>query len=154
MKKIKNRFHKAILTFLILYYSLSTIGHRLAYATDKQWSGGGDGVSWDGDANWSPSGTPAASDNASIDVQSSAVVISKNFNAKSLTVGGRTTSGLTASNFVYGTISPANNTDNALYIRKDGSITLQGAGTITLKGKFKNSEETLSDEPSFMFGAE
>ncbi len=125
-----------------------------AQAADKQWSGAGDAASWSDASNWFPASIPSTSDDVSIDATSASVLASATFSAKSLTVGGRQTSTFTTDNFVYGTITPTKNTDNALYIRKDGAVTLKGTGDITLKGAFKNSEESLTSEPAFMFGVE
>ncbi len=127
---------------------------RLSSASDKQWSGKGDAASWEDKSNWSPAVAPTASDDIIIDDEGANAAISKTFNAKSVTVGGRKTSSLTKVNFVYGTVIPAKNTDNALHIRKNSSVTMQGVGAVTLKGAFKNSEESPPDEPAFMFGAE
>lgn len=125
-----------------------------AQADEKQWSAGGDAASWEDASNWYPAVVPTTSDDVSIDAQNASALASKTFVAKSLIVGGRKESSFTSADFVYGTVTPAQNTDNALLIRKDGSVTLKGAGDITLKGAFKNSEESLPTEPSFMFGAE
>ena len=126
------------------------------YAADKQWSGAGDASSWSDASNWYPSGVPSSSDDVSIDAIGTSVNAQAlaTFYAKSLTVGGTNESNFTTDNFVYGTVAPAKNTDNALYIRKNGAVTLKGVGDITLKGAFKNSEESQTSEPSFMFGAE
>jgi hypothetical protein len=128
-----------------------------AWADYKQWSGKYDAVSWSKDGNWFSSGIPTLSDNTTVNTTAANVVISNvfgGFKAKDLAVGGRADSTVTAENFVYGFIEPASGTDNALLIRKGGLVVLQGAGVITLKGKFKNSEETIPDEPALMFGAE
>ena len=124
------------------------------YAAEKQWSGGGDAASWEDSSNWSPLGVPSASDDVTIDTKSADVVATKTFNAKTLAVGGRQESNFTTQDFVYGTMSPSAHTDIGLHIKKDGFVTLKGSGDITLKGSFKNSEESLPSEPSFMFLAE
>ncbi len=124
-----------------------------ANADEKQWGGGGDGVSWEDLDNWSPAAIPTLSDAVTISAANADVVASETFSAKSITVGGRGVANFTSIDFVYGTITPAENTDNALFIRKDGTVTMKGTGDITLKGAFKNSEETLTNEPAFMFQA-
>jgi len=124
------------------------------YAGDKQWSSGGDGSSWADASNWFPDAIPTASDNVSIDTEDADVTASETFSAQSLTIGGREESAFTTADFVYGKIAPDDSTQEALYIRKDGAVTLAGPGTITLEGAFKNSQEALSSEPAFMFGIE
>jgi hypothetical protein len=148
------KFHRLLLIFILCICGLGTVDCRLSSADDKQWSGKGDAVSWEDGSNWAPSITPTSSDDIIIDDEGANVAIFKTFNAQSVTVGGRKTSALTNEHFVYGTIKPGKNTDNALHIRKHGSVTMQGVGAITLKGAFKNSEESPPDEPAFMFGAE
>lgn len=150
-------YQRVSASILIIYGIILLLFSTQARAEDKQWTGTYDASSWGNDANWFSSGVPTVSDDATITVQDASVLISdasKAFNAKSITVAGRADSTLTAADFVYGLISPSAATDNALYIRKGGNVILQGTGTITLKGRFKNSEETLPDEPAFMFGAE
>lgn len=143
-----------VLTFILFLVFLCAA----AYAGEKQWSGKGDGASWEDTSNWYPEGIPAASDDISIDATGVAsgadVLASRTFSVKSLTVGGKKESVFTSADFVYGTISPAQKTDDAIYIRKEGSVTLKGVGEITLKGSFKNSEESLASEPAFMFQLE
>jgi hypothetical protein len=124
------------------------------WAAEKQWGAGGDALSWEDATNWFPQVAPTTSDDIIIDVAGANVLISRTFYAQTLTMGGRNESSLTSADFVSGTISPTENTDDALHIRKGGAVTLEGAGIITLKGAFKNSEETLPDEPAFMFKAE
>lgn len=128
-----------------------------AWADTKQWSGEYDLSSWNKDNNWFPAGVPTTANDVIINGQSYNVVISdtaKVFKAKSIAMGGRQASTLTASNFVYGLISPADTADIALYTKKGGDVTLEGAGTITMTGSYKNSEETVPDEPAFVFKAE
>ena len=135
----------------VIILSLFFVGSTSA--DEKQWGGGGDGVSWEDLDNWSPAAIPALSDAVTISAANAEVVASETFSAKSITVGGRGAANFTSSDFVYGTITPLENTDNALFIRKDGLVTMKGTGDITLKGALKNSEETLVNEPSFMFQA-
>jgi hypothetical protein len=74
------------------------------------------------------------------------------FEARSVTLGGKKQSSLTVSNFAGGTVAPDNPTDLAIHNRRDGTLILKGsAGTLTLKGAYKDSEEVIPDEPSFMF---
>lgn len=134
---------------LILNLNLSIYG--LAVAADNQWSGAGDGIYWKDGQNWSRASVPAASDDVRISKEDADVYADETFNAKSLNVGGRGRAVFNSENFVYGNIAPAAGTDIALYIRKDGEVTLKGAGDITVKGQLKNSQETLVSEPSFMF---
>ena len=146
-------YTKVLLIFFILHCGLWTVDCRLSSASDKQWSGKGDAVSWEDNSNWSPAVAPTSSDDIIIDEEGAKAAISQTFNAKSVTVGGRKTSTLTKVNFVYGTIKPGKNTDDAFHIRKNGSVTMQGVGAVTLKGAFKNSEESPPDQPAFIFGA-
>jgi len=128
-----------------------------AWADYKQWSGKDDAVSWSKAGNWFSRGVPTLLDNVIVNKQDADVTISNmtgGFKAKDLTVGGRTDSTVTIGNFVYGSIEPASGTDSAIHIRKGGTVVLQGAGVITVKGKLENSEEPIPDEPAFMFGAE
>ena len=148
------KFFQLSLILIVVNYGLWTMDYGLLRADEKQWSAGGDGLSWEDSANWFPQVVPTASDDVSIDATNASVLAAKTFNARSLILGGREESAFTTADFVYGAIAPNKNTDNALYIKKDGSITLKGAGDITLKGAFKNSEESLPAEPAFMFSAE
>lgn len=125
------------------------------YAADKSWTGGGDGTYWSDTQNWFPVGVPTSADDVMIDLNNAGVICGKTFEAKSITMGGANTSALTSNDFIYGTVVPSSGSDNALYIRKNGSITLKGPGTLTLKGKFKNSEEEgPPGEEAFMFTLE
>ena len=142
------RISASILLSVVFFLAFSV------YAEEKQWSGGGDATYWKDEDNWSPAAVPTAADNATISKESASVYADETFNANELTVGGRGSAAFSSENFVYGEISPDAATDIALYIRKDGEVTLKGAGTLTLKGAFKNSQETLTSEPGFMFGVE
>lgn len=143
------RVSASIILLLSVVFSSASV-----YAAEKQWSGAGDGIYWKDGGNWVPDAAPTAADNVTIGEENANVYASETFNAKSLTVGGRGTAAFSSENFVYGNIAPDAGTDVALYIKKDGEVTLKGAGTVTLKGAFKNSQETLMSEPSFMFGVE
>ena len=135
-----------------LYFAL--IAAVPALAGEKAWSGEGDGITWADDENWSTESAPAVTDDASIDVEDSAVVCDQTFNARSITVGERNSSTLTIQNFVYGTIEPALSSDNAIVNAQNGKITLSGTGTVTVTGQYKDSEETTVSEPSFIFWVE
>ena len=156
-KKSLSPIQKVAVPFLIsvLICFFMTIS---VYADMKQWSGRTDALSWAKDGNWFPGAIPTLLDDVFIDLQDASVNISdyaKGFKAKSITAGGRTDSTLTMGSFVYGTITPENNTDNALYIRKGGTVIAQGGGgTVTLKGALKFYEADIPDEPAFIFGAE
>lgn len=124
-------------------------------AADKEWISAGDGTSWVDGKNWRPEGIPGLSDNVTIDYKDASVTCNRTFEAKSITVGGTTSSTLTKNDFISGTISPSSTSDDALHIRKNGLVTLKEKGTITLKGKFKStSEEGYPGEESFMFTLE
>ena len=145
---------KSVLLSVIISVTILIFLSFSVYADEKQWSGAGDGLYWKDDDNWSPAAVPTVSDDVTISKEDATVYASETFNAKSLTVGGRGTAAFSSENFVYGNIAPAAGTDIALYIRKDGEVTLKGAGDLTLKGAFKNSQEALVSEPAFMFGIE
>ncbi|MDD5270858.1 MAG: hypothetical protein PHE80_06710 [Candidatus Omnitrophica bacterium] len=125
-----------------------------AYCADKNWIGAGDASTWADPKNWNPEGAPTSADDVTIDLEGSSASASETFEAKSVTVGGGNTSVFSTENFVYGEISTASPSDEALYIKKAGTVVLNGAGTITLRGMFKNTEETVTGEESFMFTLE
>jgi hypothetical protein len=135
--------------FLVLFFLTLSIA-----SGEKQWTAGGDAISWEDITNWYPQAVPSPTDDVILDATGVNVLISRTFYAQTLKVGGRHDSNLAVADFVSGTISPASNTDDALYTRKGGFVTLNGDGIVLLKGSYKNSEETLSDEPAFMFRAE
>jgi hypothetical protein len=123
-----------------------------AYAADKSWNAQGDQVDWFDDSNWLPAGAPSASDSAKIDMLDASVDLSKNYEIQSLTLGGKRASHLSVSNFTSGNITPGDVTKDAVINRKDGLLTLKGsAGRMTLRGTYKDTEEVIPDEPSFMF---
>ena len=124
----------------------------LAVAAEKNWAGAGDGTSWSDDDNWSPAVAPTSADDALIDTEAASVACAQTFAAKSITLGGRKAATLTSENFVYGEVAPATGSGTAALNRAGGIFKLKGAaGTVTLKGGYKDSEETLVSEPSFMF---
>ncbi|UCD14881.1 MAG: hypothetical protein JSV34_03925 [Candidatus Omnitrophota bacterium] len=126
-----------------------------AGAADKNWTGGGDDQSWSDEDNWVPKVVPADSDDVAIDLEDASVECSATFEAQSITVGGSQTATLTVNNFVYGTVSPESSSDVALLNSKDGKVVLKGAaGTVTLSGRYKNSEEAVASEVNFMFWVE
>ena len=122
-----------------------------AEGATKIFSGAGDGTAWHDDQNWSAAGVPANVDAVTIDTADAAVTAKKDFAAQSVTVGGKATATWTVDSSVYGTIAPTTTSDPAILIRKDGTVILKGTnGTVTVKGPFKNSEESLPSEPSVM----
>ncbi len=135
-----------IITMLLLAFP--------AVAAEKVWNGGGDDSTWVGDDNWSPAVAPAAADDVTIDTEGASVSCDRTFNAKSITLGGRETVTLTSENFVYGTVKPDTTSDAAILNRSGGTLTLKGVGVLTLKGQYKDSEESLTPEPSFIFWVE
>ena len=141
MKKAETLF----LIFLFLFCLTPAAG-----AAEKVFSGAGDGSAWTDKDNWFSTGIPTANDSVVIDLSNASVTVSKDFKAQSIIIGGKTTSTFTSQDFVYGEITPASSADAAIYIRKNGTVTLKGSGTITAKGSFKNSEEALVSEPSVM----
>ena len=126
-----------------------------AYAEDKSWTAAGDQSNWFDAANWLPAEAPTASDDATINLLSASASLPQAFEVRSVTLGGKRQSDLTVSNFVTGTVEPANPTDIAFNNRRDGRWVLKGSsGKVTLKGGYKDSEEVIADEPSFMFYAQ
>ena len=125
-----------------------------AVSEDKTWSASGDGTNWSDEDNWTPAVEPASGDDILIDAGDAAVVCTETFKAKSITMGGRETPSLTSNNFIFGTVSPDSGSGIAVLNRSGGTITLKGAGTLTLQGQYKDSEESLTPEPSFMFWIE
>ncbi len=145
---------RKIILLLIVFIAVGANNYSPLQAAEKNWAGGGDGSTWSDDDNWSPAAEPTTADDVLIDVENAAVTCDETFKAKSIIVGGRETSTLTTNNFVFGTVAPAETSDTALMTRSGGTITLTGAGTITLQGQYKDSEETLDPEPSFLFWVE
>jgi hypothetical protein len=136
---------------VILCCSLFTVFCPLSYAEQKDWNAQGDGSTWTEDANWYPSGAPDESDDAKVDLRDAEVGISQNFSLKSLVVGGKRSSQVSVTNFSVGNIEPESSEDNALLNRKDGKVILRGSsGKLTLKGAYKDSEEVIPEEPSFL----
>jgi len=137
---------KFLVLFLILAWAVPA-----AHAADKNWTGEGDGTDWFDDTNWLPSGKPGASDDTKVDMSAARVDVGQTFEAKSLTIGGKKDSVISVSNFVTGELSPANTTDDSAVVRKDGKLILKGSsGKLKLKGSYKDSEEIIPEEPSFL----
>ena len=143
-----------ITALLMLFITLYTLHFTQAYAEEKNWCATGDGSTWSDDDNWSPAAAPTSSDDVLIDVSDASVECAETFAAKSITIGGRESTTLASNNFVFGTISPDSGSDIGILTRSGGTFTLTGAGTITVQGQYKDSEETLTPEPSFMFWLE
>ena len=121
-----------------------------AFADVKTFSGGGDGTTWHDTSNWFSLGVPAQTDAVTVDKASASLSIEKDFAAQSITIGGKTTSTLSAVSFVYGTVVPTGTgvTTPAILLRKNGTLVMHGSGVVKLKGPFKNTEQTLQSEPS------
>jgi len=136
---------------MIVICALSAACPPEAPAADKNWIGAGDASTWADAKNWLPNVVPNSADNVTIDLQGANVTAARTFGAKSLYVGGASTSTFSTNNFIYGNLIPDSSSDYALYIRKGGLVVLNGQGIITLKGTFINTEEALSGQESFMF---
>ena len=137
--------------FLILLMLISASTPAWA---DKSWNAEGDKSDWYDGANWLPSGTPAQSEDAKVDLKDASVEIGQTLEVQSLTIGGKKHSTVTLNNFVSGTIQPDHTTDNAVHARRDGKLILKGSvGKLTLKGAYKDSEEVIPEEPSFLLYA-
>ena len=145
---------KRITMLFIFFFALYVLHFTLINAADKEWSGSGDGSTWSDDDNWSPAVAPASIDNATIDIEGASITCTATFNAESITVGGRENVTLTSNNFIFGTVSPDSSSDTAVFVRNGGKLVLKNSGVLTLKGQYKDSEESLTPEPSFMFWIE
>ena len=143
-----------IMKKIALFVCLFCVFGGFAFAAEKTWSGGGDGASWSDAENWFSPVVPISTDDVLIDSEDAAVTCDDTWRAQSLTLGGFQSITLTSENFVFGVISTEEATDTAILNRKDGKLTLQGDGIITVQGQYKDSEETLIAEPSFMFWIE
>ncbi len=126
-----------------------------AQAAEKTWNGSGDGSNWFDDDNWFPATAPTSADDVLVNTPNASSAVSQTFYARSITLAGTAPSSLVVSPFIYGTVAPVADTDVAIDNRRDGALTLKGsAGVITLRGKYKDSEELLTDQPSFVFFVE
>jgi hypothetical protein len=148
---MKNSIIALISLFVMAAFAAAT---AVAYCADKNWVGAGDASTWADGKNWHPQGEPTSVDDVTIDLKDASATAAKTFESKSVTVGGGNNSTFSTEDFIYGNIVPGSSSDEALYIRKDGTVVLRGAGTITLKGMFKNTEESVIGEESFMFTLE
>ncbi len=111
-----------------------------ALATSYTWTGNAGDNNWSNPLNWSPNGTPGASDSVSFATSASpsAGTASTLSNSASLTVSSLTIDGATVSNS--GNIALASS--GLFNIIQTGTTTLSGGGTITLGGA--NSELELT----------
>ena len=136
-----------VLGILLIFLSLSTAG----FSDEKNWTAKGDKSSWTDDDNWYPAAAPTASDVAIVDILDSSADISQTFHVKSVTLAGKKTSAITVENFTDGDVIPADAADDAIHNRKSGLLLMKGsAGTVTLKGVYRSSRETVPEEASFM----
>jgi subtilase family serine protease len=142
---------KAILFSGIIIFLVLAFSGVCAFAADKDWIGAGDAATWEDGKNWNPQGAPASVDDVTISLKDAYATATRTFEAKSVNIGGAASSTFATNDFIYGNITTDLPADEALYIRKGGRAVLRGQGTITLKGAFKNTEEALSGEESFMF---
>ncbi|MFA5335816.1 MAG: hypothetical protein WC324_02745 [Candidatus Omnitrophota bacterium] len=145
---------KKVIISIILFAGMAAAAPGAVFCADKNWIGGGDASTWADGNNWQPEGEPSSVDDVTIDLEGAFATAGETFEAISVTVGGGNASAFSTENFIYGNIVPPSPSDEALYIKKGGTVILNGAGTITLKGMLKNSEETVAGEESFMFTLE
>jgi len=148
---------RSVIILLSVYYfvcCLWPVDCGPVMADSKSWDSGGDDSSWNDSDNWHPAAVPVIADDIIIDYDGASVLCDATFRAKSVTIGGRETSEMTSDNFVYGLIEPDMPSEVAILNRRGGHIILKGAGTLTLKGEYKDSEAGLGAEPSFMFWVE
>ena len=139
----------SLTSFILLLSSFAWI--LPVHAADKTWTGSVDATDWSGDENWYPSPAPAPVDNVTINSKDANVRISETFTTKSLTLGGNEETYLTTEDFISGKIEPISKSDVAILNRKDGHLVLKGAGTLVVKGTYKDSEENLAAQPSLVF---
>ena len=136
----------------IVIFIFFIFDHTNIFAVEKTWSGGGDAQTWTDDNNWSSLAKPVLVDDILIDLANASVFCTETFMAKSIILGGRKNMTLTINHFSFGTITPSASSEVAILNRRDGKLILKGAGgVVTIKGQYKDSEETLVAEPSFMF---
>ena len=151
-QSIVYRLPSTVYVFFTLWLLPSVLCPLTANAEQKNWNALGDKSSWSDDANWYTAGTPAASDDALVDILNASVDISKTFHAKSITLGGKKASTMTVEGFTTGDVKPGTSSDDAFYNRKNGLLVLKGSsGKMTLKGTYEDSREEVPEEPSFMF---
>lgn len=126
-----------------------------ASAAEKTWTGSGDASDWFDDDNWTPAAAPTSADDVLINLEDASVKTSKTFEAKSLKVGGTAASTLVTDPFIFGTVAPADTAETAVTNRRQGHWTIKGSsGVVSLKGSYKDSEETLAKQPSLVFFVE
>ena len=141
-------------SFVAIIFSILLVFQSPSYAEQKDWSNQGDQSSWTDDANWYMPGAPAEDDDAKVDYSGAAVNIPQSFEVKSLTIGGKKSSEVNTSNFVTGLVDPGDTDKDAVTARRSGHLILRGStGTIKLKGAYKDSEEIIPDEPTFLLYA-
>ncbi len=141
---------KKLFTGVLVLWCLVTAS-AVVFAAEKSWNAAGDQVDWFDDANWNPAVAPTASDDTMVNLTDGSTSIGQNFGVRSLTIGGKRESTVTVKNFITGAFEPGSPSDLAIFNRKDGHLVLKGsAGKITLRGAYKDSEEIIPDEPSFM----
>lgn len=122
------------------------------FAETKTWDNADGAGEWQENANWFPEAAPTSQDDVVINAVDSRVTATQTFQAKTVTLGGHQASVLETQDFVSGTIDPGNSDETAVLNRRDGHLILKGdAGTVRLKGKYKSSEESMAEQPSFVF---
>lgn len=138
-----------------LMFFLSFWQGSQAICAERSWTGSGDGSDWHDEENWSPQSVPTPEDDVRINSNSAAVRTAQTFQAKSITLGGTVPSSFTVEQIISGAVEPAANTDLAFYNRRHGLTVLRGsAGTVELKGTYKDSEAELANQPSLVFFVE
>ena len=120
-------------------------------AAEKTWNAKQDETDWSDDTNWFPQAAPGGSDDATVNADNATTNISSTYNLKSLTIGGTQTSAVVTNDFVSGVVAPEHKTDVAILNRRGGLLKLKGPGTTRIRGTYKDSEESLADQPSLVF---
>ena len=142
-------------TFFSIFFLLFSIFCFLSsdlYAETKTWNSPDGEGEWSDETNWYPEGVPGSQDDVMINGAGAKVTAESTYRAKSLTLGGHHESSLTSEEFVSGTVEPASVNDVAILNRKDGYYELKGgAGTVHVRGTYKDSEESMAEKPSFVF---
>lgn len=136
------------------FFLAAFLGLTLAvpsWAVERSWTGQAGTDEWEDAANWLPASPPTSADDVFLNLADASATISGTFEAKSITVGGNEASTLAVEQFVSGTVEPASTSEVALWNRRDGVVVIRGSGgEVTLKGQYKDSEDSLAKQRSLV----
>ena len=139
------------LTSLFLATAMTVAWASECPAEEKSWNGAAEKHDWFEDENWVPAPAPTAVDDALINSTDASVTLSETFRTRSITLGGNENSVLMSEEFISGVVDPGSSSEVAVLNRRRGRLVLKGAmGTVKLKGRYKDSEESLAAQPSFV----